>query len=57
LREQLARAAYKRDALLVFVGARAFPHKDQRRMFVAHSEDQLVAPLMQPAPLAIADVL
>ena len=57
LGEQLSGAAHERDALGVFVGAGAFAHEDQRRVLVAHSEDQFVAPLVQAAAAAIADIV
>ena len=56
LREQLPGAADEREALRIFIGARAFADEHQPRLFVARSEDDLVAALVQAAAFAIADV-
>ena len=56
LGEQLAGAAHEGDALGVFIGARAFTHEDQRRVFVAHAENDFVAAFVQAAAMAIADI-
>jgi hypothetical protein len=57
LRQQLAGAPDKRDTLGIFIRARAFADKDQRGLFVPHSEHDFVSLLMQAASVAIPDVL
>ena len=56
LREQLTGAPDEWDALRVFVGARAFADEHQRRTLIADTEDYLVAPFVQAAAAAIADI-
>jgi len=56
LRQQLTGASDEWDTLRVLVGARAFADKHQRRPIVANTEDDLVAPFVQPAAAAIANV-
>ncbi len=40
----------------ILIGPRTFAHEDQLGLLIAHAEDDLVAPLMQTAAAAIADV-
>ena len=54
--ERLPGTADERNALRVFIGARAFADKDQGRFGIADSEDDLAAALMQAAAAAVADV-
>ena len=55
--EQLAGAADERFALRIFVGARTFAHEHQLRPRIAHSKDDLFAPLfVQFATRAVAEV-
>ena len=54
LREQLPGAANKRLALLVFVGARAFPDEHQARGGVADAEHDVGSPRVQLAATAVA---
>jgi len=57
LRQQLPGSPHKRKSLRVFVRARSFAHKHQRRVLAAHAEHNLIAPFVQPAPLAVANVV
>ena len=56
LRQQLAGTAHEGDALGVFIGAGAFTHEDQRRGWIAHAEDNLIAALVETAAAAISDI-
>src|ERR1035437_5260944 len=57
LGEQLSGAADERDALRVLVCAGAFTDEDQRGLWIANAEDDLVAGLGEAAAAAIAHVL
>src|SRR5215471_8781470 len=54
--EQLACLADERDSLCVFIGAGTFADEHERRRLVAHAEYDLVAPFVQAAAAAIADI-
>src|ERR1035441_9486232 len=53
LSEQLSGAADKGDALGVLIGAGAFAHEDQRGLWIANAEDDLVAGFGEAAAVAI----
>src|SRR5579884_3976190 len=56
LREKLPGAPYKRNALLVFIGPRAFADKNERRALVPNAKYNLGSALVETAAAAIADV-
>jgi hypothetical protein len=53
----LAGAAYEGYSLLVLVGARTLADEDQGGMFIAGSENDLMAAFVKAAAMAIADVV
>src|SRR5690242_14811586 len=54
--QQLPGAAHKGQALLIFIGPRAFTNEHQLGMNVAGAEDDVFAPLRQTAAGAVANV-
>src|ERR1035437_1014161 len=57
LGEQLSGAADEGDALRVLIGAGAFADEDQRGLWIANAEDDLIAAFGEAATATIAHVL